>query len=98
MPWLPLFEGPVLSTHRGRLILDPRKAADVIVLRCSLAEHSQHFPAPDPSWLSSHLIDTINNANIEPRAVHTTTLHRLLLAQRHPPGYGGVVCPYCQMS
>ena len=25
-------------------------------------------------------------------------LYRLLSAQRHPPGYGGVVCPYCHLA
>ena len=82
----------------GRLVLDPRKAAAAITLRHNEAEFSRHFPPPDPAWSSSHLIEAIDNAAIEPRAVHTSMLHCLLSAQRHPPGYGGVACPYYHLA
>ena len=98
VPWLPLFAGRVVSTHQGRLILNPQKAAEAISRRYAEREYTRHFPPPDPSWSSSLLIEAIDNATIEPRAVHTTMLHRLLSAQRHPPGYAGVVCPYCHLA
>ena len=98
VPWLPLFSGRVLATHQGRLVLDPRKTAEAITLHHHEAEFAQHFPPPDPTWSSSHIIDAMDNAAIEPGAIHTTMLHRLLAFQRHPPGYGGVVCPYCHLA
>ena len=98
VPWLPLFAGRVVSTHQGRLILNPHKAAEAISRRYAEQEYTRHFPPPDPAWSSSLLIEAIDNATIEPRAVHTTMLHRLLSAQRQPPGYGGVVCPYCHLA
>ena len=93
----PLFR-PSPLTHHGHLIFDPRKAAAAITLQHSKDEYIKHFPPPDPDWSSTHLIDAIDNAALEPRAVYTTMLHRLLAAQRHPPGYGGVVCPYCHLA
>ena len=98
VPWLPLFPGRVLATHHGRLILDPRKSAAAIAHQHNTAKYIKHFPPPDPEWSSTLLIDAIDNAALEPRAVHTTMPHRLLAAQLHPPGYGGVLCPYCHLA
>ena len=98
VPWLPLFPGRVLATHHGRLILDPRKSAAAVAHQHNTANYIKHFPPPDPTWSSTLLIDAIDDAALEPRAVHTTMLHRLLAAQLHPPGYGGVLCPYCHLA
>ena len=98
VPWLPLFPGRVLSTHHCRLIFYPRKAATAIAVQNSTASYIKRFPPPDSDWSSTLLIDAIDNAVLQPRAVHTTMLHRLLAAQRHPPGYGGVLCPYCHLA
>ena len=85
------------DTRQG-LLLNPQGAANDISSQSSIAEYSRHFPPPDPTWSSSHLIEAIDNASLEPRAVHVIMLHRLLSSQRHPTGYGGVVCPYCHLA
>ena len=95
VPWLHRFSGRVLCTHQGGLLLNPQGAANDISSQSSIAEYSRHFPPPDPTWSSSHLIEAIDNTSLEPRAVQVLMLHRLLSSQRHPTGYGGVVCPYC---
>ena len=98
VPWLPMYAGRVLATHQGCLILQPRNAADVIAGQAAEAQYTQAFPSPDRAWSSTLLIAAVETATITPRAVHLTMLHRLLMHQRHPPGYGGVLCPYCHLA
>ena len=98
VPWLPMYAGRLLATQRGCLILQPRNAADVVAEHASESLYTRTYPAPDRSWSSSLLIAAVEAADIAPRAVHLTMLHRLLMHQRHPPGYGGVLCPYCHLA
>ena len=47
VPWLPIFAGRVLATHRGCLVLHPRNAAEVITEHAAEAQFAQTFPPPD---------------------------------------------------
>ena len=97
-PWPHLYDGRVLATHRGQLILGPRRASETIAREHQEYEYAQHFPPPQRAWSSTDLVAALETASVPPRAVHIVMLHRLLSVQRHPPGYGGVVCPYRHLA
>ena len=57
--------------------------------------HALHLRPLPPGW-SSHLLRlAYERAEIPALALHRIMHLRLLHSQDHPPGYGGVTCPFC---
>ena len=95
LPWSALFHGRIVALHEGAIFLNPTGAAEAAYAATTARTHAQHLRPLPPGW-SSHLLRlAYERAEIPALALHRIMHLRLLHSQDHPPGYGGVTCPFC---
>ena len=95
LPWSALFHGRIVALHEGAIFLNPTRAAEAAYAATTARTHAQHLRPLPPGW-SSHLLRlAYERAEIPALALHRIMHLRLLHSQDHPPGYGGVTCPFC---
>ena len=95
LPWSALFHGRIVALHEGAIFLSPARAAEAAYAATTTRTHALHLRPLPPGW-SSHLLRlAYERAEIPALALHRIMHLRLLHSQDHPPGYGGVTCPFC---
>ena len=95
LPWSALFHGRIVALHEGAIFLSPARAAEAAYAATTARTHALHL-RPLPSGWSSHLLRlAYERAEIPALALHRIMHLRPLHSQDHPPGYGGVTCPFC---
>ena len=95
LPWSALFHGRIVALREGAIFLSPARAAEAAYAATTARTHALHLRPLPPGW-SSHLLRlAYERAEIPALALHRIMHLRLLHSQDHPPGYGGVTCPFC---
>ena len=95
LPWSALFHGRIVTLHEGAIFLSPTRAAEAAYAATTARTHALRLRPLPPGW-SSHLLRlAYERAEIAALALHRIMHLRLLHSQDHPPGYGGVTCPFC---
>ena len=95
LPRSALFHGRIVALHQGAIFLNPTRAAEAVYAATTARTHALHL-RPLPRGWSSHLLRlAYERAEIPALALHRIMHLRLLHSQDHPPGYGGVRCPFC---
>ena len=95
LPWAALFHGRIVALHDGATFLSPARAAEAACAATTTRTHAQLLRPLPPGW-SSHLLRlAYERAKVPALALHRIMHLRLLRSQVHPPGYGGVTCPFC---
>ena len=95
LPWSALFHGRIVALCEGAIFLSPARAAKAAYAATTARTHALHLRRVPPGW-SSHLLRlAYERAEIPALALHRIMHLRLLHSQDHPPGYGGVTCPFC---
>ena len=95
LPWSALFHGRIVALHEGAIFLNPTRAAEAAYAATTACTHALHLRPLPPGW-SSHLLRLAYERAEIPALAFQRIMHlRLLHSQDHPPGYGGVTCPFC---
>ena len=95
LPWAALYHGHIVAPRDGAIFLSPARAAEAAYAAATNRSHAQLFRPQPPGW-SSHLLRlAYERAEVPALGLHRIMHLRLLRFQDHPPGYGGVTCPFC---